>query len=261
MEMVPALARAGVAVFDLSAAFRLKRLEDYDRYYGFTHTAPDLVRSAVYGLPELYGRKLKGARLVAVPGCYPTGSILPLVPLLKRGWLKSGIIIDAKSGVTGAGRQASAALMFAEVNENFKAYGVFTHRHAPEITQELSAAAGKSVAALFTPHLVPMNRGILTTIYAELRRKAGRDDVLGLLRSFYGKSRFVRVLGEGLPETRRVKGTNFCEIGAAVRGSTLVLVSALDNLVKGASGQALQAFNVRFGLPEHLGLPHPAGAP
>lgn len=261
MEMAPALYRAGVAVFDLSAAFRLRRIADYDRYYGFTHTAPDLLRTAVYGLPELNARKLRNARLVAVPGCYPTSAVLPLAPLLRKGWLKGGIIIDSKSGVTGAGRQATPATMFSEVNENFKAYAIFTHRHAPEIVQELSVAAGREVQAVFAPHLVPMNRGILTTIYATLRKKAGREDVLALLRTFYARSCFVRILDEGLPETRRVKGTNFCDVGAAVRGGTLVLVSAIDNLVKGAAGQALQAFNVRHGLPEHIGLTSPAGAP
>ncbi len=203
---------------------------------------------------------IRKAGLVAVPGCYPTCAIVPLAPVLRKRMLKGRIVIDAKSGVTGAGRSPKGNLMFTEVNESVKAYGLFTHRHGPEIAQELSLAAGRKVDMVFTPHLVPMNRGILTTSYSTLARKAGREQVLGVIRDFYRKCAFVRVL-EGLPETKAVKGTNFCDVGAAVKGDCLILVSAIDNLGKGAARQAVQAFNVRYGLPETMGLAVTAGAP
>lgn len=261
LDAVPALLAAGTRVLDLSAAFRLKKSALYDEYYGFSHVAPTELRKAVYGLPELHFGALKGARLVAVPGCYPTGALLPLTPLLARKVISGPIVIDSKSGVTGAGRGERADLMFAEVNENFKAYGVYTHRHTPEIAQELALAAGHTVRFTFAPHLVPMNRGILTTTYVNLRKSITADAMRKILAGRYKDTPFVRVLPDGLPDTRGVRGTNFCDIGVLVRGKAAVLVSAIDNLGKGAAGQAVQAFNVQHGLNQTTALLVPAGAP
>jgi N-acetyl-gamma-glutamyl-phosphate reductase len=261
MQAAPALLDAGVtAVLDLSAAFRLKNPGAYPAHYGFAHAAPALLARAVYGLPELAGRNLKGARLVAIPGCYPTGALLPLAPLARRGWLAGRVVVDSKSGVTGAGRESREDLMFGEVHESVRAYGVLSHRHEPEIVQGL-AAAGRPVRVTFVPHLIPMNRGILTTAHAVLKAGVTRDAVLEALRRDYRGRPFVRILDSGLPATRDVRGTNRCDIGVAVRGREAVLVSALDNLVKGAAGQAVQAFNVVRGLDEALGLDDTAGAP
>jgi len=261
LDAVPTLLKAGTRVLDLSAAFRLKKSSLYDEFYGFSHSAPLELRKAVYGLTELHSEALKGARLVAVPGCYPTGALLPLTPLLARKALTGSIVIDSKSGVTGAGRGERADLMFAEVNENFKAYGIYTHRHTPEIAQELALAAGAAVRFTFAPHLVPMNRGILTTAYVTLRKPMTADALRAILTARYKATPFVRVLAEGLPDTRGVRGTNFCDIGVLVRGQDAVLVSAIDNLGKGAAGQAVQAFNVQHGFNQTTALLVPAGAP
>ncbi len=261
MEAVPPLLKAGIRVLDLSAAFRLKDPALYDAFYGFGHATPSLLAKAVYGLPELARGRLRGARLVAVPGCYPTGALLPLAPLFARKLIAGPVIIDSKSGVTGAGRGERADLMFAEVNENFRAYGIHTHRHTPEIGQELARAAGRPVRFTFVPHLVPMNRGILTTAYVTLRKALPADGLRAVLAAAYRGSPFVRVLPAGTPDTRGVRGTNFCDIGVAVRGREAVLVSALDNLGKGAAGQAVQAFNLAHGFAETTGLLVPAGAP
>ena len=261
MEAVPGLLKKGVRVLDMSAAFRLKDPALYESAYKFTHAFPSLLAKAVYGLPEVHGARLRGARLIAVPGCYPTGAILAVAPLLAKGWARGRVIADSKSGVTGAGHDAKPDLMYCEVNDNFKAYGVFNHRHHPEMAQEMSALARRPVDLVFTPHLVPMNRGILSTVYLTLDKARTREAVLAAYKARYGRCPFVRVLEEGLPDTRGVRGTNFCDIGVAVRGRDVIVVSAIDNLVKGAAGEAVQSFNLSQGFPETTGLPGAAGAP
>jgi len=244
-------------VVDLSADFRLADPAAYARWYGHAHAAPDLQRQAVYGLTEIHRKKIKAARLVANPGCYTTCAELAVVPLLKAKAIDPDeIIIDAKSGVTGAGRAAREDMQFAEVAEGFHAYGVGMHRHMAELDQEFSRAAGRPVTATFTPHLVPMNRGILSTIYVRTI-KASAPDLHALLAKFYAKEPFVHVLAFGAtPQTRHVRGSNMTFIGVAadrVAGRAIV-VAALDNLTKGASGQAVQNMNVMLGLPETTGL-------
>ncbi len=257
MAIVPEYLDRGVRVIDLSADFRLRDKAVYESWYQ-THSAPQLLAQAVYGLPELYSSRIASARLVANPGCYPTSAVLPLVPLLRAGLIDPGdIVIDSKSGASGAGRSPSTATLFCEVNEGFKAYKVGNHRHTPEIEQELGVAAGCPVAVSFTPHLVPMTRGILTTIYSRLTREVSTRDVLDCLGEAYAGYAFVRIHSEGVfPNTSHVKGSNYCDIGAYADGRTgrVVLVSAIDNLVKGASGQAVQNLNIMFGLDEKAGL-------
>jgi N-acetyl-gamma-glutamyl-phosphate reductase len=220
------------------------------------------LKESVYGLPEIYRDSIKGARVVGNPGCYPTGAILGLYPLLKNNLIKTGgIVIDSKSGVTGAGRTPSAATLFPEIAEGFHAYKVASHRHAPEIEENLAAVSGGKVDVTFTPHLVPMNRGILTTIYTETSDAVTTDDVLNILRETYAGEPFVRIVPGGrLPDTAWVRGSNLIDIGAvAVEGSRrLVIVTAIDNLVKGAAGQAIQNMNLVLGLEEEAGL---TGAP
>jgi N-acetyl-gamma-glutamyl-phosphate reductase len=238
-------------VVDLSADFRLADVETYAEWYGHPHHAPELQREAVYGLTELKRKEIAPARLVANPGCYPTSTQLPLVPLLEAGQ------IDAKSGVSGAGRNAKQGSLYSEVTEGIHAYGVASHRHAPEIEQGLSEAAGRPIVVNFTPHLMPMNRGILSTIYVRLAKGATPGDLRKTLEEAYRGEHFVRVLPEGaLPATRHVRGSNLCLIGVSkdrVPGRA-ILVSAIDNLVKGASGQAVQDMNVMLGFDERLGL-------
>ncbi len=245
-------------VIDLSADYRLRDRLVYEQWYGTPHNYADALKAAVYGLPELYRERLKGASLVAVPGCYPTSAILALYPALKEGLIEAGsIVIDSKSGTTGAGRRAEQSFSFSEVNEGFKAYAVASHRHTPEIEQELSGIAGASVSVDFTPHLLPIDRGILSTVYARLRKDAGIDSVHELYRSAYSGEPFVRVLPPGmLPNIKDVRGTNVCAIGFGVnaRTGTLVLVSAIDNLTKGASGQAVQCMNIVRGFAEDTAL-------
>ncbi|MDD3270075.1 MAG: N-acetyl-gamma-glutamyl-phosphate reductase [Syntrophomonadaceae bacterium] len=254
MELLP----AGVRCIDLGADFRLKDAGLYERYYEITHAAPQMLEEAVYGLPEIYREKICKSRLVANPGCYPTGAILPLVPLLEAGVLESqGIIVDSKSGVSGAGKTPKTSSHFCEVNEGIRAYGVGTHRHGPEIAQELSLAARQKVEMLFTPHLVPMNRGILTTIYTRLRSGVDPARVRTILENKYREEYFVRVLPEGvMPYTKWVYGSNLLDIGIHYDEASgrVILVSALDNLVKGASGQAIQNLNLMLGLEENKGL-------
>jgi len=247
-----------VKVVDLSADFRLRDVATYAEWYGDSHKAPDLQKEAIYGLTELAREQIGKARLVACPGCYPTSCLLPLVPLLESKVIESGdIIIDAKSGVSGAGRAAKEGSLFAEVSEGVHAYGVAKHRHAPEIEQALSLAAGTPVTANFTPHLMPMNRGILSSIYVRLAHGNGADDARAVLAKRYDGEPFVHVLGEGLaPATRHVRGSNNCIIGVfadRVPGRAIVL-SVIDNLVKGASGQAVQNMNVVCGFDETTGL-------
>ena len=257
MEYIPKLLDQGLKVVDLSADFRLRNAEVYGTWYQ-THTAPRLLEEAVYGLPEIHQDAVRQARLVANPGCYPTSAILVLAPLLHNGWIDPDtIIVDSKSGASGAGRSASVATIFCEVNEAFKAYKIGEHRHTPEIEQELSRLAGRSVTISFTPHLVPMNRGILTTTYASLNADIEEKLLFARAQDFYDNAPFVRVLPPGrFPSTSFVTGSNYCDIGYKIdrRTRRVVGVSAIDNLVKGASGQAIQNMNLMLGLEETAGL-------
>jgi N-acetyl-gamma-glutamyl-phosphate reductase len=245
-------------VVDLSADFRLADPAVYHQWYGIPHEFQPALKKAVYGLPELYRKKIRKADLVANPGCYPTSAILGLMPAIRGGLVHTdSLILDSKSGTSGAGRKADLALSYCEVNEGFKAYGIATHRHTPEIEQELGLLAGKKVIVNFTPHLLPVDRGILTTIYARLKKETDTASVLALYRRKYTGEPFVRVLEEGVfPNIKNVKGTNFCEIGLKVnsRTKTLIIVSCIDNLVKGASGQAVHNMNLMMGFDEREGL-------
>jgi N-acetyl-gamma-glutamyl-phosphate reductase len=252
------LRKAGIAVIDLSADFRLRDPEAYRRAYG-EHGAPELFGQAVYGLPELHRTELPGAEFVAAPGCYPTSVLLPLAPFLREGLVETdAIVADCKSGVSGAGRKADVAYLFAEVDENVFAYKVGgAHRHVPEMEQEASLAAGREVRIAFTPQLLPVIRGIATSVYARPTRKLTTADARAVLDRAYRAEPFVRVLPEGAtPSLQSVRGANFCDVTAVVdeRTGLLVLLSALDNLVKGASGQAVQCLNAMRGWPETEGL-------
>jgi N-acetyl-gamma-glutamyl-phosphate reductase len=258
MEVVPAFLAAGKIVIDLSADYRLHDPEVYAAWYE-THLNPELLSEAVYGLPELRRDEISGARLVANPGCYPTSIILGLMPLLKAGLVDTAsIIADSKSGVSGAGRGAKVDSLYCEVNEGFKAYGVGgVHRHIPEIEQELSLLAGKETTISFIPHLVPMDRGILSTIYAAPLTSISAVELHSLYAEHYEGEAFVRVLRDGeFPSTAFVRGSNFCDIGITVdkRTGRIIVVSALDNLVKGAAGQAVQNMNLVCDFPETMGL-------
>ena len=245
-------------VIDLSADFRIKDVAVYEKWYQLKHSAPQFIQEAVYGLPEINREKIKGARLIANPGCYPTCTFLSIYPLVKEGLIDPDtLIIDAKSGTSGAGRGAKVNNLYCEVNESIKAYGVAAHRHTPEIEEQLSCAAGRPVTVNFTPHLVPMDRGILVTAYASLAKEVSDKDVREIYRRYYGDERFVRVLNEGVcPETRWVEGSNFVDIAIKIdeRTNRLVMMGAIDNMVKGAAGQAIQNMNLMFGLPENTGL-------
>jgi N-acetyl-gamma-glutamyl-phosphate reductase len=247
-----------IKVVDISADFRLREVEAYARWYGHPHHAPELQKQAVYGLTEIYRREIRHAHLVANPGCYTTCAQLPLLPLLKLKVIETNeIVIDAKSGMTGAGRASKENMLFSEVSEGFHAYGVGHHRHMAELDQEFSAAAGREVVASFTPHLVPMNRGLLSTIYVRGRRGKSAEDLHALLLKFYAKSAFVHVLPLGeTPQTRHVRGSNMTFIGVAKdrQKGRAIIVAALDNLTKGASGQAVQNMNLMLGYPETMGL-------
>ena len=255
-EVVAALPER-VRVVDLSPDFRLFDLPTYEKWYG-PHKAPQLQPKAVYGVTELARDAVRKARLIANPGCYPTSSILPLVPLIESGLIETdAIIIDSKSGVSGAGRAAKEANLYGEVAEGIHAYGVASHRHAPEIEQELSRAAGKPIMVAFTPHLMPMSRGILSTIYVRLAGKADADGLRTALAERYAGEPFVRVVPKGvLPATRHVRGSNHCLIGvfADRLPGRAIVISVIDNLVKGASGQAVQNMNLQFDLPETTAL-------
>jgi len=256
MEIVSTLVKGGKRVIDLSADFRLHDLRVYEKWYR-THQAAELLREAVYGLTELHRRELPKADLVAVPGCYPTGAVLGLAPLFAAKLVQGTVLIDSKSGVTGAGRSNAVELSFSEVNENFKAYNVGVHRHTPEMEQELSQIAGRSVTVFFAPHLVPMSRGILSTMYVELKRSPGEERLRKIYEDFYRREPFVRVLPSGyFPQTKEVRGSNDCAIGLRYdsRVGRLVVITAIDNLVKGAAGQAVQNMNLMYGWPEDEGL-------
>jgi len=256
-EAVAGLREQGVKVIDLSADFRLKSAKEYEEWYE-KHSQPALLKEAVYGLPELYREKIKGAEFIANPGCYPTGAALALAPLIREQMIAlDSIILDSKSGVSGAGRAASVELLFSEVNEGFKAYKVGIHRHTPEIEQTLSDLAGEKVKISFTPHLIPIDRGILTTAYAKALRKWKGSEVIKIFKNFYKNEAFVRIKPEGsFPNVKDVRATNFCDIGVHFddRTNRIVVISAIDNLTKGAAGQALQNFNLMQGFEEGLGL-------
>lgn len=247
-------------IIDLSADFRLKDVNVYEQWYKLEHKAPQYIDEAVYGLCEINRDKVsKDTRIIANPGCYTTTSILTLYPMVKEGIINPDtIIIDAKSGTSGAGRGAKVANLFCEVNESMKAYGVGTHRHTPEIEEQLGYACGRNdIKLIFTPHLVPMNRGILVTSYANLKKCVTYDEVKAIYDKYYGNEFFIRVLEKDVcPETRWVEGSNFVDIGFKIepRTNRLIMMGALDNLVKGAAGQAVQNMNLLFGLPENEGL-------
>ena len=245
-------------IVDLSADFRIKDVKVYEKWYGIEHKSPQFIEEAVYGLCEVNRDKVKGARLIANPGCYTTCSILTAYPLAKEGIIDmSTLIVDAKSGTSGAGRGAKVPNLFCEVNENMKAYGVASHRHTPEIEEQLGYASGENVTISFTPHLVPMNRGILATEYATLKKDVTGEKVKAIYDKYYADEKFVRVLGEGVcPETKWVEGSNYVDIGFKLdpRTNRIVMMGAIDNLVKGAAGQAVQNMNLLFGLPESEGL-------
>src|SRR2546427_58405 len=254
-EVVPALVERGLRVIDLSGAFRLKDPSAYPRWYGLEHHALGALAEAVYGLPELNAAAIRKAQLVSNPGCYATSIILALAPLVEADWLDAdaGIISDAKSGASGAGRAPTEKLHFAEVNENCRAYGLFTHRHIPEMLQALGLEERNFT---FTPHLLPITRGILSTVYVRLRERRAVEEIITLFRDFYGAAPLVRVYDSGLPEIQAVAHTNYADLGFALDLGTrrLVVVSALDNLGKGAAGQAVENMNLMYGFPQETAL-------
>jgi len=257
MAAAPLFLEAGKKIIDLSADFRLRDLSVFKAWY-HKHSAPGLLPEAVFGLPELYRKEIRTARLVANPGCYPTSAILGLAPVLREKVIDpDSVIVDSKSGVSGAGREPQLGSLFCEVEEGFKAYKVGEHRHAPEIEQELSRLAGREVKISFTPHLLPINRGILSTIYSTLLKGVTAAALLDLYRDFYRGEKFVRVYREGaFPNVSYVRGSNYCDIGLSVdrRTNRVIVITAIDNLVKGASGQAVQNMNIMCGLDEARGL-------
>ena len=258
MQYVAQLLKAGKKVIDISADYRLQDAKVYEKFYKVPHTDPANLKGAVYGLPELHRDQIREAKLVANPGCYPTGAILGIVPGLKKGVFDpASIQIDAKSGVTGAGRKAVKELLFSEVNESLKAYKLFEHQHVPEIDQELTALSGESVQVVFVPHLIPINRGILSTIYVKLSKTMTTDSLVGLYQDFYHMEPFVQVYKDGtLPEVRNVVNTNYCHIGLRVneKKGLAVVVTVIDNLSKGAATQAIQNMNIMCGFQETEGL-------
>jgi N-acetyl-gamma-glutamyl-phosphate reductase len=256
METVPPFYERGKKVVDLSADFRFKDAAVYEKWYQ-KHTATELLPESVFGLPELHRSKIKKTKIVGNPGCYPTGALLGLIPLVKKGLISlENMIVDSKSGVSGAGRDVVLDSLFCEVNEGVKAYKIFEHRHTPEIEQELSQLVGRKIDVTFVPHLIPMDRGILSTLYVRLTKKMKTEEILDLFVDAYRGEPFVRIYPKGkLPNTRNVKGSNYCDIGV-VSGDDgrMVIVTAIDNLVKGASGQAVQNMNIMLGFPETMGL-------
>ncbi len=259
-EIIPLLDR-GIKVVDISADFRLKEAAAYPEWYGFTHPAPELLPKAVYGLPELHRPEIAASSIIANPGCYPTGAIIALAPAVREGLVEPGIIIDSKSGVSGAGRSLSLTTHFSEVNDDVSAYALDGHRHLPEITQELGRLSAEAPVITFVPHLIPMTRGILTTGYATLvpgkiaAGEKGTEEIRQLYRDFYKDEPFVRIT-ETPPHTKHTWGSNYCLVFPTIdrRTGRLVVISCLDNLVKGAAGQAIQNMNLMLGLPETTGL-------
>lgn len=257
-EVVDFFFRHKKKIIDLSADYRLRSPEIYEEWYKVPHKFHTTLRKAVYGLPELYRKEIAKADIIANPGCYPTGAILGLYPSLQTKLIDTDpIVIDSTSGTTGAGRKADIAFSYCEMNEGFKAYAVASHRHTPEIEQELSAISGKNIKIDFTPHLAPYDRGILTTIYAKLKKNIEAKKILDIYKNIYAKEPFVRALAEGkFPNVKNVRGTNLCDIGLAVnkRTGTLIIITAIDNLMKGASGQAVHNMNIMMGFKETTGL-------
>jgi len=257
MEVVPLFYERGKRIVDLSADFRFKKAGLYEQWYQ-KHQAPELLSISVYGLPELHREEIRKATIVGNPGCYPTGALIGLIPLVKEELISlDGIVVDSKSGVSGAGRDVVLESLFCEVNEGVKAYKIFSHRHTPEIEQELSEMAQREVKVTFVPHLIPMDRGILTTLYVHLNKKLKTRDLLNLFEESYREEPFIRVYQEGrLPNTKDVRGSNFCDVGIVVSEADerAVIVTAIDNLVKGASGEAIQNMNLMVGYPETMGL-------
>ena len=257
MQAAPLFLGAGKKIIDLSADFRLRDIKTYEKWYG-KHSAPEILKEAVYGIPELYRGAIATSNFVANPGCYPTSAILGLAPLLKNRLIDHrSIIIDSKSGVSGAGREPQTGTLFCEVMEGFKAYNVGRHRHTPEMEQELSLLAGEEVTVSFTPHLLPVSRGILSTIYAGLTKDTSTVELLRIYSDFYDREIFITIYEEGvLPNISAVRGTNSCHLGLVVddRTKRIVIVSAIDNLVKGAAGQAIQNMNLLCGFAEETGL-------
>jgi N-acetyl-gamma-glutamyl-phosphate reductase len=260
-EFAKPLLQASARVVDLSADFRVRDPKTYKEFYGEDHPGPELLREAVYGLPEIYRAKISDAKLVACPGCYPTSILLPLLPVIRENVINpTSIVVTSLSGVTGAGRKVEADYLFAECNESVRPYGVPKHRHLSEIEQELSICAGEKVTIQFTPHLVPVNRGIVTTIYVDLREKIHANSIASIYEKAYRDEPFVRLLGaERFPDTKNVTGTNFIDIAWRTdpRTGRVILMSAIDNVVKGASGQAIQCLNLMRGYPETTGLQIP----
>ena len=265
MSKLPGYLQSDCKIIDLSADYRLKDPKAYTDWYSVTHTHPELLKQAVYGLPELHREAIQPAQLVANPGCYPTSVILALAPLLNTDWVNlDSIISDSKSGVSGAGRKPSLTSHYAEVNEGVSPYGLAGHRHTPEMEQELSRLVGKSVHLTFSPHLIPMTRGMLSTVYINLNQTLTDEKLVEHYRSFYKGESFVRVLNPGkFASSHHVLSSNFCDIGLKVdsRNQRLIITSALDNLIKGASGQAVQNMNIMLGLDEKTGLMAPAVFP
>jgi N-acetyl-gamma-glutamyl-phosphate reductase len=253
-SVIPHLLEAGCRVIDFSADYRLNSAESFDQWYGEKHPDPERLGKVVYGLPELFRERIVEANLVANPGCYPTSAILALAPLLKAGLIDpAGIIVDSKSGVSGAGRTLKLTTHYPECNESVSAYNVGRHRHTPEIDQVLSTVAGIKIEVIFTPHLIPMDRGILTTTYSRPLRDTSEEKLLETLREFYADEPFVRIM-DHLPGTKDSAGTNFCDITARVVRGRIITISCIDNLIKGASGAAVQNFNLMYGYPETTAL-------
>jgi N-acetyl-gamma-glutamyl-phosphate reductase len=258
MELVPALIKNGQRVIDLGADFRFRDYQVYQSWYKLEHCEPELTKTAVYGLPELYRKEIRNSVVIGNPGCYPTSVILGLYPVLKNGLVDPDrIIIDSKSGVSGAGRKAELGYNYPELFGNFKAYGIASHRHTPEIEQELTKIAGKEVKVSFTPHLLPVSRGILTTLHLSLTKQVATADMEALFSEVYQGEPFIKVIKEpALPELKGVTGTNCCHIAVRVdrRTNQLIVITVIDNMVKGASGQAVQNMNLMCNLPETMGL-------
>src|SRR5262249_11704796 len=261
MHLVPALLEQGCKVIDIAADFRLRDAALYPEWYKFAHVAPEYLGEAVYGLPELHRDAIGMTRLLAKPGCYPAAALLALLPLVRSGAVRSeGIVIDAKSGISGAGRGGGGGFGFSEVNENVQVYGVPRHNHIAEIEQELSHLAKTTVQVVFTPHLIPMTRGILATVYASLAQDLSEDQALRLYETTYQDAPFVRVLRESLPQTTATLGSNYCDVTVKIdtRTRTVIAIAAIDNLGRGAAGQAIQNMNLMFQFPETAGLLFPA---
>lgn len=259
MELVPDLLARGLRVIDLSADFRLSSQEQYQQWYGITHSCPEIIPRAVYGIPELYPKQIEKAQLIANPGCYPISVILALAPVLKKGMLyNQDIVIDSKSGVTGAGRTAKLGFLFSELNNSFTAYSIGKHRHTPEIEQELAAMSKeRQITVSFNPHLLPINRGIISTIYTWPTSDCSSQDIYKIFSDFYANNPWIRILPPGqMPQAKDVRGSMFCDIGFVLdtRTKRLIIVSAIDNLCRGASGQALANANILFGLNSREGL-------